>query len=117
MTPSLDTEGELVKVASAQNQSEAELLQGLLLDQGVPSVVRRTPGFDVPDFLAAGPRDVMVAASREQEARDALLQTGAGQPPESSGRVMDSPLRVLAGLLVAIAVIALVVWLGTELIG
>ena len=53
-------EGELVRVATAQNQPEAELLQGLLLETGVPSLVRRSGGFDVPDFLAAGPRDLLV---------------------------------------------------------
>jgi hypothetical protein len=27
------------------------------------SVVRRAPGFDIPEFLAAGPRELLVAAS------------------------------------------------------
>ena len=54
------SEGELVRVAGANNQAEAELIQGLLLEEGVPSVLRRTRGFDVPDFLAAGPREVLV---------------------------------------------------------
>ena len=52
--------GRLVKVAYARNLSEAELLQGILLDQGIPSSERRTRGFDVPDFLAGGPRDILV---------------------------------------------------------
>jgi len=47
-------EGDLVKVATASNQPEAEFIQGLLLNEGVPSVLRRTRGFDIPDFLAAG---------------------------------------------------------------
>ena len=50
----------LVRVAGGRNQAEAELIQGLLLEEGVPSVLRRTAGFDVPDYLAAGPRDVLV---------------------------------------------------------
>ena len=54
---------DLVKVAGAQNQPEAEFIQGLLRDAGVPSVVRRSGGADVPDFLAAGWRDVLVPAS------------------------------------------------------
>ena len=54
------TEGPLVRVAGGRNQVEAELIQNLLLEEGVPSVLRRTAGFDVPDFLAAGPRDVLV---------------------------------------------------------
>jgi hypothetical protein len=72
-------EGDLVKVASARNQPEAEFIQGLLLNAGVPSVIRRTPGFDVPDFLAAGPRDVLVPASGVHAARD-LLPKGDSEP-------------------------------------
>ena len=63
---------DLVKVARAQNQPEAELVQGLLRNAGVPSVVRRSGGADVPDFLAAGARDVLVPASMAEIARDAL---------------------------------------------
>ena len=64
--------GELVKVARARHQAEAELLQQLLLEEGIPSLARRTGGFDVPDFLAAGPRDIVVAASAEETAREIL---------------------------------------------
>ena len=53
------TRGELVQVAWGRNQAEAELIQNLLLEEGVPSIARRSAGFDVPDFLAAGPRDVL----------------------------------------------------------
>src|SRR5437899_956173 len=67
-------DGELVKVASARHQAEAELIQGLLLEEGVPSMLRRARGFDVPDMLAAGPRDVMVPQAGVSTARDVLLQ-------------------------------------------
>ncbi len=56
-------EGPLVKVAWVRNQAEGEFMQSLLLEHGVPSLLRRTAGFDVPDMLFAGPRDVLVAAS------------------------------------------------------
>ena len=75
------SEGELVKVAWARNESEGQFIQGLLLEEGVPSMLRRSAGFDVPDFLAAGPRDVMVPISGAQTAREVLLQSdviGAG---------------------------------------
>lgn len=65
-------EGALVKVAWAHNQGEAELIQGLLLEQGVPSMLRRSPGFDVPAMLWAGPRDVLVPESGADTAREAL---------------------------------------------
>ena len=68
------TEGELVRVAGGRNQAEAELIQGLLLEWGVPSILRRSAGFDVPDFLAAGPRDVLVPSAGAETAREVLLQ-------------------------------------------
>jgi pimeloyl-ACP methyl ester carboxylesterase len=66
------TEGQLVRVARAQNQSEAELIEDLLLAHGIPSLLRRSPGVDVPDMLAAGARDVLVPESAVQAAREAL---------------------------------------------
>jgi len=65
-------EGPLVKVVGARNQAEAELLQGLLLEEGVPSLMRRSGGFDVPDFLASGPRDILVPSSGAEAAREIL---------------------------------------------
>ena len=61
-----------VRVAHAMNQSEAELIQGILLEEGIPSYARRAGGFDVPDMLAAGPREILVPANRASEARDLL---------------------------------------------
>ncbi len=66
------SEGKLVKVAYAQNLPEAQLIQGLLLEEGIPSMARRARGFDVPDFLAAGPRDILVPESGAQAARETL---------------------------------------------
>ena len=74
-------EGELVRVAAARHQAEAEMIQSLLLDAGVPSLVRRSGGFDVPDFLAAGPRDILVPRGGEATARDVLGRGSAGRPP------------------------------------
>jgi len=56
------------------NQAEAEFVQALLLEEGIPSMLRRTRGFDVPDMLAAGPRDVMVPEAAHAAAREVLLQ-------------------------------------------
>ncbi len=103
------TEGRLVRVAGARNQAEAEFIQGLLLEEGVPSMLRRSAGFDVPDFLAAGPRDILVPEAAVATARDVLLQGEliSGEPPP---RVV-APGRLLIGLLVALALGALIVWL------
>ena len=67
--------GDLVKVAFARNQAEAEMLQGLLSEAGIPSVLKRSFGFDNPDFLSSGPRDVMVNAGDAQRAKDLLADT------------------------------------------
>jgi hypothetical protein len=107
------TEGPLVRAASARNQTEAEFIQALLLEEGVPSTVRRAQGFDVPDMLAAGPRDVMVAASGWVTAREALLQ--AQVVDERTYRQV--PRRVALGLLGGVSLVGLVAWVGTELLG
>ena len=106
-------EGDLVRVAGAMNQAEAEFVQGLLLEEGIPSTLRRTRGFDVPDMLAAGPRDVMVPAAGREAARDVLLEAEIvrDEPPPAD----PAPWRVLAVLLAVLALGAVVVWLGTEL--
>jgi hypothetical protein len=101
-------EGRLVRVAGAGNQTEGEFIQGLLLEEGVPSVLRRAAGFDVPDFLAAGPRDVLVPQSGLATAREVLLQAEVIAPHRTVSTV--SPARLLAGLLLALAVGALVIW-------
>jgi Putative prokaryotic signal transducing protein len=67
--------GSLVKVAYAQQQAEAEMIQGLLSEHGIPSMLRRAAGFDVPDFLAAGPREVLVADEVADQAREVLEGT------------------------------------------
>lgn len=107
------TEGELVRVAGGRNQAEAELIQGMLLEEGVPSVLRRTAGFDVPDFLAAGPRDVLVAQSGAGVAREVLLEAELG--PSDGVVVGPRPERLLAGLLATLVVVALIAWIGTQL--
>jgi len=67
--------GPLVKVAYAGNQAEAEMIQGLLSEHGIPSMLKRTRGFDVPDFLAAGPRDILVPEAVAEQAREVLEGT------------------------------------------
>jgi len=103
------TEGELVRVAGGRNQAEAELIQGLLLEEGVPSVLRRSAGFDVPDFLAAGPRDVLVPEAGARAARDMLLQTDLAPSGGASGH--PSPLKLMIVIAAGGTAAALVAWL------
>ena len=63
---------QLVKVAYAHNLPEAELIQSLLRQEHIPSMVQRNGGFDIPDFIAAGPRDVLVPVSQADRARELL---------------------------------------------
>ena len=107
-------EGRLVRVAGARNQAEAEFLQSLLLEEGVPSVLRRSAGFDVPDFLAAGPRDVLVPESGAGTAREVLLQAELIGPAAS--RSVVAPGRLLAGIVLALLIGALVVWGVAQLV-
>jgi hypothetical protein len=107
-------QGELVRVAGGRNQAEAELIQGLLLEEGVPSLLRRSMGFDVPDMLAAGPRDVLVPASGVAVARQVLLEAELVREDVPAG---PDPRRILAGLLLAVVVVVLVVALGAALAG
>jgi hypothetical protein len=106
------TEGELVRVAGGRNQAEAELIQGLLLEEGVPSILRRTAGFDVPDFLAAGPRDVLVPEAAAEAARDVLLQAELAAPAERPPR--PQALKLGAAILLGGGTAALITWLLLE---
>ena len=106
-----ENSGQLVRVAVASNLAEAEFIQGLLEEERIPSVLRRTAGFDVPDFLAAGPRDVLVRSSAELGAREVLLQAEIiSDDPQDAGPLV-SPSRLLAGILIVLALGALAVWL------
>ncbi len=109
------SEGDLVRVAGARHQAEAELIQGLLLEEGVPSMLRRTRGFDVPDMLAAGPRDVMVPASGASAARDVLLEAEL-LDERAPAQAVERPARLLAVLCVVVAVVGVIAWIGTDLL-
>jgi hypothetical protein len=104
------TRGELVRVAGGRNQAEAELIQNLLLEEGVPSVLRRTAGFDVPDFLAAGPRDVLVPEAGADAARDMLLEAELA-PTEARASAGPNPIIVFGTVSLGGALAALVAWL------
>jgi len=99
-------EGPLVRVATARHQAEAEMLENLLLEQGVPSLVRRSGGFDVPDFLASGPRDILVPASGAELAHEVL---GVPGPVPSRSSIEGTPVWVRAlALVLAVGILALI---------
>jgi hypothetical protein len=99
-------EGPLVRVGTARNQAEAELLEGMLLEEGVPSLIRRSGGFDVPDFLASGPRDILVPAAGADVARDVL---GTPEPVVGAAAPDGTPAWVKAlAVALAVGIVALI---------
>ena len=65
-----------MKVAAVPDESSTLLMEGLLKDADIiPSLIQRAPGFDAPDFLSAGPRDLLVPASLLGEAKQVLEDT------------------------------------------
>ncbi len=64
-----------MKVAVAPNETSALMMEGILKDAGIPSLTQRARGFDAPDFLSAGPRDVLVPDSLLGEAKQILEDT------------------------------------------
>jgi hypothetical protein len=111
------SDGDLVRVARAQHQAEAEFIQSLLIEEGIPSMVRRSAGFDVPDMLAAGPRDVLVPSSGEMAAREVLLQADLIEDEPTARQAVESPGRLLVGLLAFVALVGVIAWIGTEILG
>jgi hypothetical protein len=96
--------GELRRVAVGLNLAEAELMQGILLEEGIPSMLRRSGGFDVPDFLAAGPRDILVPESGAEAAR-ALLGVDDEAPAEPIEPTRRAAMRIAAGLLAGLVLL------------
>jgi Putative prokaryotic signal transducing protein len=113
------TRGEPVRVATAQQQAEAEWIQNLLLEEGIPSYIRRSAGFDVPDFLAAGPRDLLVPESGADAAREILGaaeldSTIATAPPAAQRR---QAVFVAAWLIGGAALVSFIAWELVRLAG
>jgi hypothetical protein len=77
MPSSSSSSGQPVKVAYALNQMEAEMIQGLLGEHGIPSMIQRT--VDNPEFLASGPRQILVPESAAELARE-VLANAPGDP-------------------------------------
>jgi hypothetical protein len=107
------SEGDVVRVAGGRNQAEAELIQGMLLEEGIPSVLRRSAGFDVPDMLAAGPRDVLVPEAGAEAARQVLLDADMAPPTSDPVAAADErrhALLLVGAILGGGTVSALIAW-------
>jgi hypothetical protein len=102
--------GELVRVAGGRNQAEAELIQNLLLEEGVPSLLRRSAAFDVPDFLAAGERDVLVPESGVEVARDMLMAADLLPSAGVAPMKRPDPVKLLVVFVAGGALTSLIAW-------
>jgi hypothetical protein len=98
--------GDLRHLVTARQQAEAEWIQMMLLDEGVPSSLRRTAGFDVPEMMAGGPRDILVPDSGVEFARQLLLDSDIEPRGPFERRSGPAPLALLAGLIAALLVVA-----------
>jgi hypothetical protein len=102
--------GDLVRVAGGRNQPEAELIQNLLLEEGIPSMLKRSIGFDVPDMLAAGDRDVFVPESGAAVARDFLVQADLMPSAEVEPMQRPNPVKLVIGFIGGAAITTFICW-------
>jgi len=120
--------GKLIKVAFARNQVEAEMMQGLLGEGGIPSVLKRARGFDAPEFLTAGPHDVLVDSNHAEKAKTLLADTITENETDEEAELRDearlrrggpatetSPVRLALWIAAALLAAIVLVWLLYEL--
>jgi hypothetical protein len=109
-------DGKLVKVAFARNQVEAEMLQGLLAEAGIASILKRSFGFDNPDFMASGPRDVMVNEGAAKRAREVLAETMVESEDDERAE-LEEQRRLARGETGLVSPGRLAFWVGVALVG
>lgn len=68
---------EWVVLTHVPNQPIADLVANILASEGIDSYMRRTLAFDVPDFLAAGARVVLVPRAQHAAAQALLAELDA----------------------------------------
>lgn len=71
---------EPVEVAFAANQTEADLIQGILREEGIPSMAKKPRGTFLTDPFAMGPRLVVVPARAGEKAKKILEDLEATEP-------------------------------------
>jgi hypothetical protein len=108
--------GKLVKVGFGRNQAEAEMLQGLLAEAGIPSVLKRTMGFDAPEFFASGPHDVWVNLDDAERARQVLAETMMDSERDEVAE-LEEERRLARGETGITSPARLAFWLGIAAVG
>ncbi len=92
------------------------MIQGLLTEAGIPSVLQRSGGFDVPEFLAAGPRDVKVVSDLAAKARAVLADTMVEEGEDPEWTALEEEARQRGGGGEA-SPARLALWVGTVFLG
>jgi hypothetical protein len=117
MPSSSSSSGKLVKVAYAQTQMEAEMIQGLLGEGGIPSVLKRARGFDAPEFLTAGPHDVLVDSSHAQKAKTLLADTITESQDNEEAELREEARLRHGGPTTETTPARLALWIGAAFLG
>jgi hypothetical protein len=105
----------LVKVAFARTQPEGELIQGLLREADIPSVLWNAMPLPSGTYMP-GPVDVMVAADTAKRARQVLAETFVES--EAQERLeLEEQRRLARGETGAVPPAKLAFWIGVALIG
>jgi len=105
----------LVKVAFARTEPEAELIQALLMEADIPSVLQRAP-FAPSGTYMPGPADVMVLAAAAPRARQVLADTLV-ESEEDERAELEGERRRIRGETEAPSAAILALWLGVAAIG
>lgn len=93
------------------------MLQGLLLASDIPSILKRSGGFDNPDFLAAGPHDIWVNADHAQKAREILSETMTETEGEERAEIDDEARLRRGGPTTETSPARLALWIGVAFLG
>jgi hypothetical protein len=109
--------GKLIKIAFARNQAEAEMIQGLLNEGGMPSVLKRARGFDAPEFMAAGTHDVLVDSSHAHTAKALLADTITEDPADEETELHDEARLRRGGPATETSPARLAMWIGVAFLG
>lgn len=76
---------EPVKVAFASNRTEADIVQGILKEHGIPSLTKKPNGTFLTDLFGVGAREIVVPAAAEEDAKRLLAEYEADQGEELPG--------------------------------
>jgi hypothetical protein len=109
--------GKLAKVAFARNQVEAEMIQGLLGEGGIPSVLKRARGFDAPEFMAAGPHDVYVNTEQAHQAKTLLADTITENESDEEAELHEQARLRRGGPATETSPARLALWIGAAFLG